>query len=881
MTAEIGQYALILALMVSAVGGVLTLAGAELSSRSWMRVGTAAAASLAVLATIAIGALAWGFVESDFSILNVARNSNIALPWYYKLAAVWGSHEGSILFWVTTLAWWIFAVALSARHLPERVLARILGTLFIIAFGLYLFILTTSNPFLRLFPPAEAGADLNPLLQDPGMIFHPPLLYLGYVGFAVPFAFAVAALLGGRLDVAWARWMRPWTTASWVLLTLGISLGSYWSYYELGWGGWWAWDPVENASLMPWLTGTALMHSLAVTEKRGAFKIWTVFLAILTFSLSLLGTFLVRSGVLTSVHAFASDPARGMFILIFLVIVIGISFLLFAWRAGSVASAASFSGLSRESLLMGNNLLLVAGMAIVLLGTLYPLFLDAIGGGRITVGGPYFESVFGSAMVPLSFLVPIGAVCAWKSQSSDRLGRMLGIPFAASLALGLATPVLMGEWSTVMALAAFLAYWIILGAAADFLRYARTARAQKRSVFGQTLPWWGMHLAHAGLALLIFGAAANGIYQVERGASMQPGQTVEVRGITIRYDGWSEYRGPNYTAAKGVLTIVDENGNAKEQLFPEKRNYDAVQNMTMTEASILHYPTKDVYVSLASPTPDGEGWVVRAYVKPFVTLIWIGTLFMALGGLLAMTARSPKAERKSPKASKPLNGAKVQAAAAAAVCAVLGGAMLTAPAESYAAEQLMGSVTATEKSKAAAAFLSEAPSLGTVEESAQAFENLKTAEAKPSEFDPAANPRVHAIATQLRCLVCANETIAESNAQLAIDLRREVAEQVRAGRTDDEVIAFMVERYGDYVLFKPPFKAKTWLLWLGPIAFVLLAFWGMVRIVRIRREEARTRRAAASRESIERAKAFLRGEIEYADGAFVGAGKSAAQGEAK
>lgn len=308
MTAEIGQYALILALMVSAVGGVLTLAGAELASRSWMRVGMAAAAVLAVLATIAIGALAWGFVESDFSILNVARNSNIALPWYYKLAAVWGSHEGSILFWVTTLAWWIFAVALSARHLPERVLARILGTLFIITFGLYLFILTTSNPFLRLFPPAEAGADLNPLLQDPGMIFHPPLLYLGYVGFAVPFAFAVAALLGGRLDVAWARWMRPWTTASWVLLTLGISLGSYWSYYELGWGGWWAWDPVENASLMPWLTGTALMHSLAVTEKRGAFKIWTVFLAILTFSLSLLGTFLVRSGVLTSVHAFGVRP---------------------------------------------------------------------------------------------------------------------------------------------------------------------------------------------------------------------------------------------------------------------------------------------------------------------------------------------------------------------------------------------------------------------------------------------------------------------------------------------------------------------------------------------------------------------------------------------
>lgn len=862
MTAEIGQYALILALMVSAVGGVLTLAGAELASRSWMRVGMAAAAVLAVLATIAIGALAWGFVESDFSILNVARNSNIALPWYYKLAAVWGSHEGSILFWVTTLAWWIFAVALSARHLPERVLARILGTLFIITFGLYLFILTTSNPFLRLFPPAEAGADLNPLLQDPGMIFHPPLLYLGYVGFAVPFAFAVAALLGGRLDVAWARWMRPWTTASWVLLTLGISLGSYWSYYELGWGGWWAWDPVENASLMPWLTGTALMHSLAVTEKRGAFKIWTVFLAILTFSLSLLGTFLVRSGVLTSVHAFASDPARGMFILIFLVIVIGVSFLLFAWRAGSVASAASFSGLSRESLLMGNNLLLVAGMAIVLLGTLYPLFLDAVGGGRITVGGPYFESVFGSAMVPLAFLVPVGAVCAWKSQSIDRMGRLLGLPLALALVLGLLTPVLLGAWSTVMALAAFLAYWIVFGAAADWVRYARTARAQKRSVFGQTLPWWGMHIAHLGLALLIFGAAANGIYQVERGAAMQPGQTVQVRDVTLRYDGWSEYRGPNYTAAKGVLTIVNDQGKEFEQLFPEKRNYDAVQNMTMTEAAILHRLTEDIYVSLASPTPDGEGWVVRAYVKPFVTLIWIGTLFMALGGLLAMATRSTRA----PQLREMGKRAAVSAAGTAAACCVL--AMLAAPASSYAAEPLMGSVTATEKSKAAAAFLDSAPSLGTVENSADAFANLKTAEAKPSEFDPAANPRVHNIASQLRCLVCANETIAESNAQLAVDLRREVAEQVKAGRTDDEVVAFMVERYGDYVLFKPPFKAKTWLLWLGPIAFVFLAFWGMVRIVRIRREDAKARRLAASAESLACAKAFLRGEVEYVDGGF-------------
>ena len=433
MTAEIGHFALILALVVSALGAFLPLAGAAWDIRGWMRTGTASAFILALCATVAIGSLAYGFVTSDFTILNVARNSNSALPWYYKLAAVWGSHEGSILFWVTTLCWWMFAVALSARRLPEKVLARILGTLSLIAFGLFLFILLTSNPFLRLFPEAAEGADLNPLLQDPGMIFHPPLLYLGYVGFAVPFAFAVAALMGGRLDVAWARWMRPWTTASWVLLTLGISLGSYWSYYELGWGGWWAWDPVENSSLMPWLTGTALMHSLAVTEKRGLFKIWTVFLAILTFSLSLLGTFLVRSGVLTSVHAFATDPERGIFILAFLVLVIGLSFLLFAWRAPTVGLGGNFSMISRESMLLVNNVLLVVAMGAVLLGTLYPLFLDALGAGKISVGPPYFDAVFGPLMLPMVFLMGVGPLARWKEADPKALAKRLAWCFALAL----------------------------------------------------------------------------------------------------------------------------------------------------------------------------------------------------------------------------------------------------------------------------------------------------------------------------------------------------------------------------------------------------------------------------------------------------------------
>lgn len=635
MTAEIGHFALILALVVSALGAFLPLAGAAWDIRGWMRTGTASAFILALCATVAIGSLAYGFVTSDFTILNVARNSNSALPWYYKLAAVWGSHEGSILFWVTTLCWWMFAVALSARRLPEKVLARILGTLSLIAFGLFLFILLTSNPFLRLFPEAAEGADLNPLLQDPGMIFHPPLLYLGYVGFAVPFAFAVAALMGGRLDVAWARWMRPWTTASWVLLTLGISLGSYWSYYELGWGGWWAWDPVENSSLMPWLTGTALMHSLAVTEKRGLFKIWTVFLAILTFSLSLLGTFLVRSGVLTSVHAFASDPQRGIFILVFLVLVIGFSFLLFAWRGSSVGQTGSYSWLSRESALLSNNVILLVAMGSILLGTLYPLFIDALNGSKISVGAPYFDAVFGWIMIPMGLLLAPGALANWKTQKSGALVREMAVPFVVSLVAGVAIPFLMGEWKWPAAAGSFLAVWILTGAVAAWWRRAAVARRQGRSTLKEALPWWGMQIAHVGVAMTIFGAVMVSCYQVERNVTMYPGDVVTVRDVTFRYNGWSEERGPNYQAAVGSITIFD--GDAKElvTLEPEKRNYDSVENMTMTEASILHRFHEDLYVSMATPTPDGNGWVMRAYVKPFVLWIWIGTVLMSVGGLFA------------------------------------------------------------------------------------------------------------------------------------------------------------------------------------------------------------------------------------------------------
>ena len=655
MTAEIGHFALILALVVSALGAFLPLAGAAWDIRGWMRTGTASAFILALCATVAIGSLAYGFVTSDFTILNVARNSNSALPWYYKLAAVWGSHEGSILFWVTTLCWWMFAVALSARRLPEKVLARILGTLSLIAFGLFLFILLTSNPFLRLFPEAAEGADLNPLLQDPGMIFHPPLLYLGYVGFAVPFAFAVAALMGGRLDVAWARWMRPWTTASWVLLTLGISLGSYWSYYELGWGGWWAWDPVENSSLMPWLTGTALMHSLAVTEKRGVFKIWTVFLAILTFSLSLLGTFLVRSGVLTSVHAFATDPERGLFILAFLIIVIGLSFLLFAWRAPTVGLGGNFGMISRESMLLVNNVLLVVAMGAVLLGTLYPLFLDALNAGKISVGPPYFDAVFGPLMLPLVFLMGVGPLARWKEADPKQLAKSLLWAMIVSIVLGAAVPLLMGEWSNWVFVGCTLAFFVVTGAVEAFRQQIRHGEGSVVSkLLRQPRAYWGMHIAHIGVAVFIIGVALVKGYQSERDVQMFVGETVTVAGYTFEFKGVTSTRGANYTADRGEF-VLSRDGKVLETLHPEKRKYFSSNSMPMTEAAIRHSITGDVYVSLGVPTSDG-GWVVRAYSKPYVTWIWFGCIIMSIGGLWAASDRRFRSKKRK--------DAKTQAAAA-------------------------------------------------------------------------------------------------------------------------------------------------------------------------------------------------------------------------
>lgn len=637
MIAEIGHFALILGLVICLVQGVLPMAGTFLRVKSWVQLARPASVASALCLTIAFAVLAYSFLVSDFSVLNVANNSNSMLPWYYRLAATWGSHEGSILFWVVCLGWWSCAVAFSARRMPEVTQARVLSVLALVAVGFLFFILMTSDPFARLFPPAPEGADLNPLLQDPGMIFHPPLLYLGYVGFSVPFAFAVAALLGGRLDIAWVRWMRPWTTASWVLLTLGISLGSYWSYYELGWGGWWAWDPVENSSFLPWLTGTALMHSLAVTEKRGSFKIWTVFLAILTFSLSLLGTFLVRSGVLTSVHAFAADPARGLFILVFLCIVIGCSLALFAWKAPEVGSGGSFAMVSRESALLVNNIFLVVAMSAVLLGTLYPLILDALGAGKISVGAPYFDAVFGPLMLPVIFLMAAGPAIRWKEADPAHLCKELAPAFLISVVIAAALPFAMGEFLIWPSIGLFLAFWTLFAIIHEARSDAKNAPGFLAGLKREPAAWWGMQLAHLGIGVTVFGIAMVMGYQAERDVRMRPGDVVTVRATTFRFDGIAEERGPNYLSRKATITLL-ENGRETGVLTPEKRDYFSSRGMPMTEASISHRVTGDVYASLGNPTADG-GWVVRAYSKPFVLCIWIGTLLMALGGLFAMSDR--------------------------------------------------------------------------------------------------------------------------------------------------------------------------------------------------------------------------------------------------
>ncbi len=650
MLPELGHFALVVALFVGVALGTLPLVGAARGQTAWMALARPAAQVQFVFIAIAFFALMASFVGGDFSVANVASHSNSALPLPYRVAATWGSHEGSMLLWVFMLSGWTLAVSLLSRALPLPMVARVLGVMGFVSVGFLLFVLLTSNPFDRLLPPALDGRDLNPLLQDPGMVLHPPMLYMGYVGFAVAFAFAVAALLAGRFDAAWARWSRPWTTAAWAFLTLGIALGSWWAYYELGWGGWWFWDPVENASFMPWLAGTALLHSLAVAEKRGAFKAWTVLLAIAAFSLSLMGTFLVRSGVLTSVHAFATDPARGIFILGFLGLVVGGSLALFAWRAGVVGFSGRFDRVSREALLLGNNVLLVAATGAVMLGTLYPLALDALGLGKISVGAPYFEAVFVPLMAPVVLLMGAGPLARWKSASLAEMARLLRWPAVLSVAAALALPWAAGRFSTGVAVGLLLAGWVFASTAALLLQRSRSGLAQ---LGRSSRSFWGMVIAHLGVGVFIVGVTMVRGHETERDVKMAVGDHLEVAGHRFTFRGVHETTGANYVAVRAQIEVQRE-GGTPFVMTPEKRLYK-VQQIPMTEAAIDAGLLRDLYVSLGEPL-DEKTWTLRVYHKPFVGWIWGGALFMAIGGALAVADRRYRVATQR-EAAAPLPGA--------------------------------------------------------------------------------------------------------------------------------------------------------------------------------------------------------------------------------
>ncbi len=634
MIPEIGTFALILALLLAITQAVLPLVGAQRGNLTWMAVARPAAFGQFTFTLIAYLCLVYAFLTNDFTVINVASNSYSNLPAFYRITATWGSHEGSLLFWSLILAVWTIAVATFSRTLPEDMVARVLGVMGLISVGFLSLLLITSSPFLRQFPGPAEGSDLNPLLQDWGMIIHPPMLYMGYVGFAVAFSFAVAALLSGRLDAAWARWSRPWATVAWAFLTLGVVLGSWWAYRELGWGGWWFWDPVENASFMPWLAGTALIHSLAVAEKRGAFKAWTVLLALMTFSLSLLGTFLVRSGVLSSVHAFAVDPQRGAYILGFMMLVVGGSLALFAWRAPRMVAGGAFTWFSRESMLLANNVVLVASVAAVLLGTLYPLFIDALGMGKLSVGPPYFNAVFVPLITPALFLMGVGPLMRWKGDSVPDVLKRLKWALGVAMATGLLLPLTLEGYKPWAVLGLGLSSWIALTVVIAFRERAKTV-AQLSNL---PRAFWGMHMAHLGLAIGVAGITMVSNYQQEVDVRMNVGDQAQMAGHTLTFMGTENYSGPNYEGTRGTV-IVSKDGTEQFRLYPAKRVYNR-SGSVMTEAAVRPSLSSDLYVSLGEPlNTELTTWAVRLYYKPFINWLWIGALFMVVGGFLAASDR--------------------------------------------------------------------------------------------------------------------------------------------------------------------------------------------------------------------------------------------------
>ncbi len=631
MVPELGQLALILALLLASIQAVFGITGSLKDIKPWIALARPTAFGQLLFLGIAFACLTYAFLSNDFSVLYVANNSNSALPTPYKVAAVWGAHEGSLLLWVLILSVWTTAVALFSKSLPDSVVAQVLGVMGFICAGFLLFVLFTSNPFERLIPAAIDGADLNPLLQDPALIAHPPMLYTGYVGFSVAFAFAIAAMLSGKLDQNWARWTRPWTTMAWLFLTVGICLGSWWAYYELGWGGWWFWDPVENASFMPWLVGTALIHSLAVTEKRGLFKSSTLLLAIGAFSLSLLGTFLVRSGVLVSVHAFASDPARGVFILAFLAIVVGGALALYAWRASSLEVKVGFEPASRETFLLLNSILLVVAAGLILLGTLYPLLLDALSMGKISVGPPYFEIVFIVPMLPLVLAMGVGMHTAWRSADMRRTLSRLRWPALMAVGIGLAgTAYMATELSVLTAVGVVAGVWTVLAAAWDPIL----------KLFGKgprlTVAMVGMQVAHIGLGLTVIGITVTSAYSIETDHAIKPGESVAVAGYDFEFERYGGIVGPNYDGVQGVFTI-SRDGQPEASLTPEKRVY-RVRKSPMTEAGIDAGWSRDLFVALGDPLGE-DAWSVRIQYRPLIRFIWFGCLIMALGGLIAVSDR--------------------------------------------------------------------------------------------------------------------------------------------------------------------------------------------------------------------------------------------------
>lgn len=640
MTVELGHFALVLALALAVVQSVVPLAGAQLKNLNLMRVGEPVAVTGFLLILFSFGALTYGYITSDFSILNVWENSHSAKPMLYKITGTWGNHEGSMLLWILILAFFGALVAAFGRNLPPSLRANVIAVQGMVATAFLLFILFTSNPFTRLVPTPIEGRDLNPLLQDIGLAVHPPLLYLGYVGFSISFSFAVAALIGGRIDAAWARWVRPWTLVAWAFLTGGIAMGSYWAYYELGWGGFWFWDPVENASFLPWLSGTALLHSAIVMEKRSALKIWTVLLAILTFSLSLLGTFLVRSGVLTSVHAFATDPERGVFILMILMIFIGGSLALFALRANSLVAGGLFHPISREGALVLNNLLLSTCTATVLIGTLYPLLVEAVTGEKISVGAPFFNLTFIPLALPLLVAVPFGPLLAWKRGDLIGAAQRLQVAFAAVVVVAFGTYFFIDKASAAAALGLGLGFWLIFGAITDIAYKAGVGKAKLGVMFsrlkGLPLSVFGTAFAHAGIGVTVIGLVGVTTLETERIVLMQPNNVVEAGGYTLRFKGISPVQGPNYTEDQARFDLTGPDGRRLGEIMAAKRLYPA-RGMPTTEAGIRTFGFSQLYVSIGELSENGL--VVHLWWKPLVTLIWLGSVVMMLGGTLSLFDR--------------------------------------------------------------------------------------------------------------------------------------------------------------------------------------------------------------------------------------------------